>query len=80
MSEAPEHIDQPKSIIHAEAQIGSSIFNITTENCDAIQLLGIAEAIHGYGMAALAADMGAATKVRSPIEAVRGSVRSLRPS
>lgn len=63
---------QPISTVFAKAEIGSSIFNIETENCDAIQLLGIAEVLHAHGMAALAADMAAASNRRSPLEVVRG--------
>lgn len=60
-----------KSIIHCEADIGSSIFNITTQDCDAVQLLGLAQVLHAHGMAALAADMSHASQSRSPIEVVR---------
>jgi hypothetical protein len=65
-----------RAIIHAEADVGSSIFDLRTENCDAIQLLGLAEALHAHGMAALAADMQQSATVarRSAIEVVRGAI------
>lgn len=49
-------IMMPRSVVHLEAPIGSSTFDIFTENMDAIQLLGCAEMLHSLGMMALAAD------------------------
>ena len=46
----------PRTILHAEAELGSSVFDIRTENCDAVQLLGMAEVLHALGMQALAAN------------------------
>jgi hypothetical protein len=63
-----------KAIVHAEADIGSSMFALETVNCDGLQLLGLAEVIRAHGMAALAMDMQAASHRRSPIEVVKGKL------
>lgn len=49
----------PKAVIHLEADLGSSIFDIHIENCDPIQLLGCAEMLHAQGMMALAGQQAA---------------------
>jgi len=67
-----------RAIVHAEADIGSSMFNLETVNCDGLQLLGLAEVIRAHGMAALAMDMQAASHRRSPIDVVRGKVHDPR--
>jgi hypothetical protein len=70
MSNDQESVAEPRTVIHIEAAIGSSIFDFHIENADAIQLLGVAEALHAHGNVALA-QMTSTTK-RSPIEAIRG--------
>lgn len=53
----PETI--PMSLILLRAPVGSSQFEITTENCDPLQLFGAAEIIRIVGMQAFAAAQGA---------------------
>lgn len=51
-----------RALVHAEAEIGSSHFDFHIENCDGLQLLGLAEVIHAQGLMALAADMQTASR------------------
>ena len=51
---------EARSIIHLQTAIGSSQFEITTENCDAVQLFGAAEVLRHLGMEAFAEARGAA--------------------
>lgn len=53
----PENAEEElcRSVIHLEADCGSSLFDVHIENCDATQLLGMAELLHAQGMMALAA-------------------------
>ena len=50
--------DAAKSVIRLTAPLGSSQFEITTENCDPVQLLGAAEIIRMLGMEAFAQARG----------------------
>lgn len=67
MSNKPRELVVPKSLIHAEASIGSSVFDITTENCDAVQLLGMSEVFHALGMQALAANQSQMRQHDAPV-------------
>lgn len=44
------------TIIHAEGEIGSAIFDLTIENANAVQLFGIAKIIEAQAMVTLAAN------------------------
>jgi len=59
----------PRTIIHIEAEIGSSLFDFRIENADAIQLLGVAEALHAHGNVALA--QATTQTTHSPLEVAR---------
>ncbi len=71
-----QETETPRTIIHIEAEVGSSIFDFHIENADPIQILGVAEALHAHGNVALA-QMTAETR-RSPIDVVRGAMPGLR--
>lgn len=46
-----------KMVVHAEADMGSSLINLTIENADAAQLFALAEMIRTNGQIALAQQM-----------------------
>lgn len=72
----------PTAVIHLEAALGSSLFAINIENCDAIQLLGCAEMLHAQGLMALAGEMAKASqdqKPKSPIVVAPGPLRDHLP-
>ena len=41
---------EPRSVIHLEAEVGSSKFEISTNNCDPLQLFGAAKVLEMLGM------------------------------
>lgn len=58
--------DKEIMIVHAEAELGSSLINLEISNADAVQLLALAELIHANGMAALAGQMAQASAESKP--------------
>jgi hypothetical protein len=50
----------PQSVIYLHADLGMSTFEITTENCNALQLFGAAEVLRCLGMEAMADERAAA--------------------
>lgn len=70
--------DKEIMIVHAEAELGSSLIDLSIANADAVQLLALAELIHANGMAALASQMAQANAESkpSPLVAIHRSLDS----
>lgn len=68
---------QDKMVIHCEAELGSSLLDISIHNADAAQLFALSEMLRVNGMAALAQQMSQPTPTPSKLEIVKGSLRPI---